>query len=83
MDIHIARDIFHTTYRELTEVEDAQLMLIKTLAADLYAHIGDISRMHSEVNVIREVHLAQARLEEAVMWAGKAMTRQLHDPKHN
>jgi hypothetical protein len=83
MDSNIAQDVFHTTYRDLTEEEVQQLTLIKQTAALLYSQISQIAYMHTEINVVREVQIAQERLEEAIMWAGKAMSSQLYNLKHN
>lgn len=61
-------DPFHTVYRELTEVEKNRVEAIKSVATELYTHFAEIKDG-------RETSLAKTKLEEAVMWAVKGLTK--------
>lgn len=55
-------------YKELDEQRKGNIGQIKTLAIELYAIFAD-----SEPS--REMSLAKTKLEEAVMWAVKSLTK--------
>jgi hypothetical protein len=59
---------FRHQYRVLTEAEKADMVAIKDRAADLEAAINKTAPS-------RERSLAITRLEEAVMWAVKGVTK--------
>lgn len=80
-------DIFRQKYRELNDSEKRELENIKTIAGELYAAI-ELNTTHNngpttdsqplappiETNG-REMALAKTKLEEAVMWAVKGLTK--------
>lgn len=63
-------NVFRKAYRELTDEEKAQLESLKTAAETLY----DLFEVKSEAPQPREIALAKTNLEQAVMWAVKAIT---------
>lgn len=60
-------DPFRRTYRPLSKDESEQLYSMKTRAGELYRHFNALPQN-------REAAIAKTKLEEAVMWATKAMT---------
>jgi hypothetical protein len=60
-------DPFRKTYRELDDLEKTSVERIKSTAFELWQILED--RPNS-----RELSLAKTKLEEAVMWAVKAIT---------
>lgn len=60
-------NVMRHCYRALTDGEMAQVRRIKDLGRDLYEFIQTLPTS-------REVSLAKTRVEEAVMWAVKAIT---------
>ena len=61
-------DPFHTKYRALSDVDASLVTRIKEAATGLYVLIGC-------VEAPREQALAKTKLEEAVMWAVKGVTK--------
>lgn len=61
-------DIMRQNYRQLTEEEKNQLALIKSVGSSFYHRLVDIGES-------RELSLAKTKIEEAVMWATKHITR--------
>lgn len=59
--------IFRQKYRELSPQEQAQIAQIKSQGESLYVTMLDIGES-------REMSIAKTKLEEAVMWAAKAVT---------
>lgn len=59
--------IDRSSYRELSESEKQSIQDIKTKGADLYDYI-------SSLGTSRETSLAKTKIEEAVMWAVKAIS---------
>jgi hypothetical protein len=60
-------DVMRMEYRELTREQSEQILAIKGNAASLYGLLGTLGES-------RELSLAKTKLEEAVMWAVKALT---------
>jgi hypothetical protein len=61
-------DVMRMQYRGLTTEEQQQLTAVKGNAASLYGFLGTLGNS-------RELSLAKTKLEEAVMWATKHITR--------
>lgn len=61
-------DLFRRGYRPLTEGEKVLMDQIKEKAEEF-------TRLLIKVGTSREVSLAGTKIEEAVMWATKAVTR--------
>lgn len=71
-------DPFHTEYRALDPVEQGRVKEIKWLAAALYGVIESCTWPMDQGAVasnMREIALAKTKLEEAVMWAVKGITK--------
>lgn len=64
-------DVFRKQYRTLTDIEKQRLAAVKDQAQVLYDVFSDISLASGGT---RELSLAKTKLEEAVMWATKAVT---------
>lgn len=62
------RTIFRQKYRELSTAEAGLHDAIKVTATDLYILIDNVPPS-------REVAIAKTKLEEAVMWAIKGLTK--------
>lgn len=60
--------VFSQDYRDLTEAEKGAIVQVKDLAEDLYS-------LFETAPSSREMALAKTKLEEAVMWATKAITK--------
>ena len=60
-------DIFHKAYRPLSDEEKASMSDIKDKAEELFS-------LFDKAPQGREVALAKTNLEQAVMWAIKAIT---------
>ncbi len=79
-DDRTANNAVRHTYRVLSDVEKAQMVAIKDAGAAFIALIDSIRTPPSPLgNVIatfdRELNIAAERVEEAVMWAVKHITR--------
>lgn len=83
-DIMPALDVFHPVYRELSDEEKDLMAQVKSKASELYELFvkvqfpdGDMtpSSAPKSTNNGREVSLAKTKLEEAVMWAVKGITK--------
>lgn len=61
-------DVMRQTYRPLTDQEKVQMEEIKIRGQDFYDLCGLIGES-------RELSLAKTKIEEAVMWATKHITR--------
>jgi len=61
---------FRQAYRELSPQEQAHVAQIKSQAESLYRTLVDTPNRYD----CREMSLAKTKLEEAVMWAVKAVT---------
>jgi hypothetical protein len=61
-------DVFRENYRGLTSVDQAYMVAVKQKARELNNVFGNLPPG-------REVHIAMTKLEEAVMWAVKAITK--------
>jgi hypothetical protein len=61
-------DVMRMQYRTLTPDEQAQIVAVKGNAASLYGFLGTLGNS-------RELSLAKTKVEEAVMWATKHITR--------
>ena len=60
-------DVMRQTYRVLSDAEKEDVRAIKEKAAIFYDHVGILAAS-------RETSLAKTKIEEAVMWAVKAIT---------
>jgi hypothetical protein len=87
-DARTANNAVRHTYHVLTDTEKAQMVAVKDKGAEFLAlierlrtpprPIGDGNGWDvalSEIAVERELNLAAERIEEAVMWAVKHITR--------
>lgn len=61
-------DVMRMQYRALNADEQAQMVAVKGNAASLYGFLGTLGDS-------RELSLAKTKLEEAVMWATKHITK--------
>jgi hypothetical protein len=61
-------DVFRKTYRELSDAEKESINTIKSMGADFL-------KLFDSLEQSREVSIAKTKLEEAVMWAVKAITK--------
>jgi hypothetical protein len=61
-------DVMRKTYRPLTNEEAAQMTTIKTYGEDFVTYCESLG-------VSRELSLAKTKMEEAVMWAVKHLTK--------
>lgn len=76
-DARTVNNIMRHQYRTLTDYEKRQMGQIKDIGlafADLLHHIGG-SDSTKEFQHSRELSLAQTKIEEAVMWAVKHLTK--------
>ena len=64
-------DVFHATYRELTEGEKEFLSKLKDKASELHNLYEDVMNP----NNVRETSLAKTKLEESIMWMVKGLTK--------
>ena len=77
-DARTVNNVMRHAYRVLSDVEKAQMQKIKDMGLEFYnllvsvggAEPGPVGRMSS-----RELSLAATKIEEAVMWAVKHITR--------
>ena len=67
-DARTANNAVRHQYRELSEAEKEQMLKIKDLGADFLTQCDGIGTS-------RELSLAKTKIEEAVMWAVKHVTR--------
>lgn len=67
-DSRTVNNVVRHEYRVLTDAEKQQMKQIKDLGADFLAEIDKLDDS-------REVELARVKIEEAVMWAVKHITR--------
>lgn len=73
-------DVFHPVYRELSKEEKDLMAKVKEKASELYElfvvvqYPNESSEPKASSNG-REVALAKTKLEEAVMWAVKGITK--------
>lgn len=61
-------DVMRMQYRALNADEQAQMVAVKGNAASLYGFLGTLGDS-------RELSLAKTKIEEAVMWATKHITK--------
>ena len=67
-DERIVNNIMRHDYRELSEARRSQMKAIKDMGLDFW-------RMLDAIGASRELSLAKTKIEEAVMWAVKHITR--------
>lgn len=67
-------DPFRRAYRELTDEEKKQVDDIKTLAGELYQKLETDPAVVTSGDKARALAIAKTNLEQAVMWAVKAVT---------
>lgn len=64
-------DVFHKVYQEFSGEEKELMEELKEKASELYSLFSRINKSFET----RETSLAKTKLEEAVMWALKAITK--------
>lgn len=76
-DLRTSNNIMRHQYRTLTESEKAQMQLLKDQGLEfiLMLHVIGGTDRTGERQGSRELSLAQTKIEEAVMWAVKHITR--------
>lgn len=80
-DERVMNNVVRHEYRVLTDDEKADMKEIKDLGASFIKKINQIredrvaTASHSEFVSIREYFIAEERIEEAVMWAVKGLTK--------
>lgn len=67
-DARVVNNVMRHAYRVLSDEEKGQMQKIKDMGADFYAECDKIGQS-------RELSLAKTKIEEAVMWAVKHVTR--------
>ena len=67
-DDRTVNNVMRHEYRVLTEAEKAQMKVIKSLGLNFWQVLGEIGDS-------RELSLAKTKIEEAVMWAVKHVTK--------
>ena len=67
-DDRIANNVMRHEYRLLNDTEKAQMQQVKDLGLDFYTALETLPQG-------REVAIAMTKIEEAVMWATRAITR--------
>ena len=67
-DERTANNVMRHEYRVLSDVEKGQMRRVKDLGVDFY-------ELLEEMGASRELSLAKTKVEEAVMWAVKHVTR--------
>lgn len=68
----MAPDIFRPAYRELSEAEKERILHLKQQAFQLLLFFNVDSEQKSKD---RETSIAMTKLEEAVMWAVKSLSK--------
>lgn len=82
-DDRTANNAVRHTYRVLSEAEKAKMVALKDKGAELLTLINDLrtppvpvgTEGMALVTIDRELNIAAERVEEAVMWAVKHITR--------
>ncbi|WP_398473080.1 hypothetical protein [Tardiphaga sp.] len=76
-DARTANNVMRHEYRVLTDIEKAYMKEIKDLGADFLGHLHDVGGTDAKAGRMasRELSIAQTKIEEAVMWAVKHITR--------
>jgi len=64
----VINNVMRHAYRQLSEEEKAQMQTIKDMGLEFYNYLDNIASS-------RELSLAKTKVEEAVMWAVKHVTR--------
>lgn len=67
-DERVVNNTMRHTYRVLTDLEKAEMQTIKTMGLEFHEACARIGKS-------RELSLAQTKIEEAVMWAVKHITK--------
>ena len=67
-DDRTVNNVMRHEYRVLTEAEKAQMKVVKSLGLNFWQMLGEIGDS-------RELSLAKTKIEEAVMWAVKHVTK--------
>lgn len=68
-DSRVVNNTMRHQYRVLTDTEKAQMQKIKDMGNEFHAYVT------GELEPSREVSLAITKIEEAVMWAVKSVTK--------
>lgn len=66
-DQRTVNNVMRHEYKVLTDAEKASMKIVKDIGLDFHKFVGDLGDS-------RELKLAQVKIEEAVMWATKAIT---------
>ena len=79
-DARVSNNVMRHEYRILSEKEKAQMKEIKDAGIDFVHMLEDIGGSPADAGApprmaSRELSLAQTKIEEAVMWAVKHITR--------
>lgn len=64
-------DTFRQEYRKLTDAELQSMKTLKQMAQDMEDYLNEMNTP----NMGREIALAKTKLEEAIMWAVKGLTK--------
>lgn len=67
-DSHAANNVMRHEYRELSESERSLMTLIKDKGLEFYNLLENLGQS-------REISIAKTKIEEAVMWGTKHLTR--------
>lgn len=67
-DDRVVNNAMRHQYRVLSDEEKAQMQVIKDMGLEFHAYVKSLGAG-------RELSLAQTKIEEAVMWAVKHITR--------
>lgn len=73
-DDRTTNNVMRHEYRQLSENEKIDMKAIKDAGLDFVNHLDTVAS-HGPDGMTRELDLAKTKIEEAVMWAVKHITR--------